>query len=146
MDRIKSKCSGEQARLATLEASIGTEYAEILEICRKSETELSGIEEVLPKIREEKEDKIRLEAEAKTAVANAAEKRAHAENACESARKSLTGALETPGYLSAISIQGQDLPDLPASRSRGFDGLKEIIDAIDHLLASLSTPAGSDGP
>ena len=140
LNRIKSKQAAEQVRLKTLEDSIGAEYTKIAAACLRSETELDGIEENLPRIRTDKEGKIRLEAEARTDVRNAAEKCTRAENSCETARLSLAKVLETPGYLSAICGPGQDLEVVPTIQSVGFEGLKGLIETIDQLLASVSTP------
>ena len=150
--RIDSKHSSERARLVTIEDSIGDEYAAVVATRDHCKAELDEVETRLPATRSERDSAVEQRAESQAAARSAAARRAEAAQACEAMRLTLTEVLATPGLVDAVEDQdataGRDglsdrAPAAPAgaivARSAGADGLREMIDAVEHLL-----PAGPD--
>ena len=97
----QSKHDDEQATLATLEDSIGVEYAELIADLERCGTELETVEAEIPRLRGERDDAFERKAETQAEAAAASRRREQAEQACEATRVSLDKTLATPGYLAA---------------------------------------------
>ena len=97
--RVESKHADERASLATLEDSIGAEYAEVVAARDQCRADLAGLEAREPELRKEQRRALEHRAEAEAAVTVAAESAKRAEQACEATRVSLDETLATPGYL-----------------------------------------------
>ena len=133
---IEAKHRREHARLLTIEDSIGAEYAEVLaarDSCRRERDEVDGR---LPSIRGERDLAVGRQADMRAESGVAANRRAEAEQKCEQKRRSLTAVLATPGLRAAVAG-----PDHPAAgpistAATGASGLRELIVAVEHLLAA----------
>ena len=132
--RVESEHTREQARLATIEDSIGEEYAEVVATRDRCRTELEEIETRLPETRGEHVGAVERRARAHAAAEVAAERRLHAEQACDEARLSLTDALATPGLLEAIAGADSALSRPIVAESAGPKGLRQALEAVDRLL------------
>ena len=98
---VRSKWQRQQARLVTIEDSIGVEYAEILAARDHCKTELAEADKRMSAARSERDNAIGLRASSAAEADVAAERRSDAEQKCDEVRRSLAAALETPGYLAA---------------------------------------------
>ena len=144
--RIEAEHDRECARLATIEDSIGAEYAEVVATRDRCRAELEQVETRLPDIREQHVGAVNIRAEARAAARVAGEERARAGDACEAARSTLVEALAVPGLLDALSPL-KDAPTTPISTgATGPKGLREVLDATDRLLngADRESPDYSD--
>lgn len=132
--RIESKYTGERARLATIEDSIGLEYAEVVATRDQCAAELEKAEAHLPTTRRERDRAVERRSESR-AEANVAEaQHGEAEQACETMRRSLTEVLATAGLVEAIGDAAVPTGAIVV-RSAGSDGLREVLDAVDRLLS-----------
>ena len=138
LSTIKSKHSREHVRLATIEDSIGEEYAAVVATRGQRKTEMEEVETRLPAIRRRRDEAVERRAERRAAARAAAAESAQAFQACDAMRLSLTEVLATPGLLDAIVDPAAPTGAIVA-RSVGSDGLSEILDAVERLL-----PDGSD--
>ena len=84
--RIESKHTDERVRLATLEDSIGADYAEVVATLDRCRAELAGLEARAPELRTEQRRTLERKAEAEAAARAAAERTERSEQACEAAR------------------------------------------------------------
>ena len=131
--RIESKHAGERARLATIEDSIGLEYAEVVATRDQCAAELKKVETHLPSARRERDHAVEQRSESRAEANGAAAKHAEAEQACETMRRSLTEALATAGLVEAVRDPAAPAGAI-AARSAGPDGLRELLEAVDRLL------------
>ena len=143
---IEAKHRREHARLVTIEDSIGTEYAEVLaarDSCRRERDEVDGR---LPSIRGERDLAVGRQADMRAEAGVAANRRAEAEQKCEQKRQSLAAVLATPGLRAAVA--GPDHPAAgPISKAAtGANGLRELIVAVEHLLAASEGDNADDSP
>lgn len=132
--RIESKHAGERARLATIEDSIGLEYAEVVATRDRCAAELEKAEADLPTARDERDRAVEQRSESRAAANGAAAKHAEAEQACETMRRSLAKALATAGLVEAVA-DPEGPTETIVARSAGPDGLREVLDAVDRLLS-----------
>ena len=138
----------EQATLATLEDSIGAEYAEVVADLDQCRTELEATEARVPELRGERDTAFERKAAAQAAAKTAGERRRQAEQACEETRTSLDEALLAPGYLAAVhsrtdTADTEETGTVAAEASTavvaaaaGSEGLREMLDALDPLVPS----------
>ena len=136
--RIESDHSREQARLVTIEDSIGVEYAEVLATRRRCRAELEEVDARLPEAREERDGAVERKAETYAAAGLAADERARAERACDEARLSMVEALATPGFLDAVSDPDSAPPDPIVAQSAGPEGLRQVLNGVDRLLLTVA--------
>ena len=153
--RVESKHADERASLATLEDSIGAEYAEVVATRDQCRADLAGLEARAPELRMEQRRALEHRAEAAAAVTAAAESAKQAEQACEATRASLDETLATPGYLDATRADaahtastggGAGVDDAEASGTAGTDRAD-----LNHGTSAADSPfSGSadigDGP
>ncbi len=156
--RVESKHTDERAGLATLEDSIGAEYAEVVATRDRCRAELAGLEARAPELRREQRRSLERKAEAEAAASAAAERTERSEHACEAARFALDGALAVPGYLEAIRSATSE-PDAgeprppsgpgdashgdsgglasggPMAPMPGSEGLRQAVESLSHLVA-----------
>ena len=146
LSRIETEHGREQARLVTIEDSIGAEYAEVVATRDACRAELARIEELLGASREQLIGAVDGRAKARAAAEVAASERVRAVAACDEARRSLVAALATPGLIEALTPTGDD-PSAPiAADSTGPKGLRQVVQAVEPLLAEADggAAAGSD--
>lgn len=134
LDRIESRHTGERARLATIEDSIGLEYAEVVATRDQCAAELKKAEARLPTARSDRDHAVERRSESRAEANSAAAKHGEAEQACETMRRSLTEVLATAGLVEAIGDAAAPTGAIVV-RSAGSDGLREVLDAVDRLLA-----------
>ncbi len=131
---IESEHDRQCARLATIEDSIGAEYAEVVSTRDRCRAELGQVEDLLPEVREQRDEAVEVRAEAQASARTAGEERARAEDACEEARAAFIEALAVPGLLDAVSAPAGDPPAPVVSEATGSKGLRQVLDAVDRLL------------
>ena len=136
--RIESEHSREQARLVTIEDSIGVEYAEVLATRNRCRAELEEVDARVPEAREERDAAVERKAAARAAAAVAIDERARAEQACDEKRLSLVEALATPGLLDAIADSESAPPNPIVAESTGSEGLRRVLAAVDRLLLTVA--------
>lgn len=161
--RVEAKHADECAVLATLEDSIGAEYADVVTTRDRCRTELTGLDARAPQLRKEQRRALERKAEAEAAAKVAAERTERSEQACEAARVSLDEALATPGYVNAIRA-GNAEPDADTEGPRstsdagnagggssshsggtadnvlvapapGSEGLRQTVESLSRLVA-----------
>ncbi|MDE2754488.1 MAG: TIGR02680 family protein [Gemmatimonadota bacterium] len=126
----------EEARLVTIEDSIGAEYAEVVATRDRCRAELEQVDDLLPEAREQRDSAVSIRAEAQASARVASEERARAEEACEEVRSAFIEALATPGLLGALSPLDDDPPSPIVTEATGPKGLHQLLDAVDRLLDS----------
>ena len=139
---ISTEWQRQQARLITIEDSIGVEYAEILAARDHCKTELAETGKRMSVARSKRDDAIELRARSTTEADVAADKRSDAERKCEEVRRSLAAALETPGYLTA-AVRGTGTSEFEPviSRTAGSDGLRKMLKTVERLLDAATSAA-----
>lgn len=156
-NETEARHNRERARLATIEGSVGAEYAAVVAQRGQLASELEEIKALLPRTRAQRDDAFERRVRADAAAAAAARGRREAEQACEAMRASLTEVLATPGLLDAVAGRGLASDRDPAAgpsqiddaraaptvaivaRSAGSDGLREMLDGMARVL-----PADTD--
>ena len=148
---IRSRRDSERARLATIEDSIGLEYAEVAATRDRCATELKEADTRLTTTREERDLAVERRAESLAQAHNATGKRAEAEQECDATLRSLMEVLAMPGLVGAIRGPaeptettaarpvGPEPAEAIVARSVGPDGLREVLDAVELVL-----PVGDD--
>ena len=139
--RDESAHSREQARLATIEDTIGAEYAEVLATRDRCRAELEEVEARLPEARREQAGAVERKAMAIAAADVATSERARAEQACDEALRSLARALATPGLLDSLPAPDGTPPGPIVAEAAGTKGLRQVLEAVDRMLL-----AATDGP
>lgn len=143
--RVESKHTDERVRLATLEDSIGADYAEVVATLDRCRAELAGLETRAPELRTEQRRTLERKAEAEAAAQAAAERTERSEQACEAARVALDEALATPGYVDALRA-GPAKPDADAGGPRSPSSDAGGSDSDGSAGSSLMAPSpGSEG-
>ena len=172
--RVESKHTDEHVGLATLEDSIGAEYAEVVATRDRCRNELAGVEAKAPKLRGEQRQALERKAEAEAAARAAAERTERSEQVCEAARVSLDEALATPGYVDAVRAgpAGPAEPDADDEEARspsgsgdagggssdgdgsansilvapepGSEGLRQTVESLSQLLAGTAARSDQD--
>jgi len=137
---IQAKYHREHTRLATIESSIGADYADILEARDLCRSKLEEAEARLPIIRNERDEAVGRQADARAAASTAADRRVAAEQACEEMRQSLATTLSVPGLRAAVAGPHHPAARPVASTATGAEGLHEQIETVENLLAF--DPAG----
>ena len=134
--RRQSRHDDEQATLATLEDSIGAEYAEVVADLDRCGAELEDVEAKAPEVRAERDAAFLHKAEAQAEATAAGERREQAEQDCEVTRVSLDAALATPGYFAAARIRAdtEHAEDAVVAAAAGSAGLQEMVDALGPLV------------
>lgn len=146
--RVESKHADESAGLATLEASIGADYAEVVAARDRLRSDLANLEAREPGLRQKQRGALERKAKAEADATAAAERAKQAEQACEETRVKLDEALRTPGYLDAVRAGGAQSDSQANShdtvssgavvaRAAGFEGLHEMLQALEELLAEV---------
>ena len=153
----QSRHDDEQATLATLEDSIGSEYAEVVADLDRCRAELEAAEAKMPRLRRERDTAFERKAGAQAEAKAAVERREQAERACEAARVSLDEALAAPGYLAAVRALASTTetgaagePTTDASATAGTktarSGTEGAIAADGgEITAIVAAAAGSEG-
>ena len=141
LDDVESRLQRERVRLATIEKSIGSEYAAVVAERNRLNKELTVVETRLPSRRRERDQAVDLRAESQAAERVATAGRVAAEQRCDELRLSLTEVLATPGLLGAVG-QPDDREAIVA-RSAGSGGLREMLRAVERLLPDGPTEATS---
>ena len=142
LKKTESEHSSERTRLTTIEGSIGAEYAEVLAARTQHKTDLGEVGARLADAREQHKGAVERRAEAQASARVAADERARAEQACDEARLSTEEALAAPGLLDAIADPGSEPPAPVVAKTTGPEGLRQVVDSIDRLLAAVD---GRDG-
>ena len=144
---IETEHDRARARLVTIEDSIGADYAEVVADRDRCRAELQQVEDSLRASREQRDSAVEGRAKANAAAEVAAAERVRAVEACDMARRSLAGALATPGLVEALAPTGAEPPARIAADSTGPAGLRQVVDAVERLLAGVEgdAAAGSDG-
>ena len=135
LEDVETRLGSEQTRLATIEKSIGREYAAVVAKRDRRKRDLTDVEVRQPAARRERDRAVDLRAESQAAARAATAGRLDAEQRCEGLRSSLTEVLATPGLLG--SVGRSDDSEAIISRSTGSDGLREMLRGVERLL-----PAG----
>ena len=146
--RVESKHADELASLATLEDSIGAEYADVIAARDRCRADLAGLEARAPETRKELRRALEHKAEAEAAAKAAAENARRAEQACEATRVALDEALATPGYLDAIRagsahVGGASGGDNAAASGTTDTGRADLTDA-DTSATDPPSPGSAD--
>lgn len=141
--RIKSKHTGERARLATIEDSIGLEYAEVIATRDQCAAELKKAEAHLPTARSERDHAFERWSESRAEASSATAKHSEAEQGCETMRRLLTEVLATAGLVEAIGDAAAPTGAIVV-RSAGSDGLSEVLDAVDRLLSGSDAESANE--
>ena len=152
----QSRHDDEQATLATLEDSIGAEYAEVVADLNRCRAELEAAEAKMPQLRSERDTAFERKAGAQAEAKAAVERREQAERACEAVRVSLDEALAAPGYVAAVralagTTEAEAAEELTtdASATAGTktarSGAQGAIAADGGAVAVIATVAGSEG-
>ena len=137
LEKAKSEHSSERARLATIEGSIGAQYAEVLAARTQRKADLEEVRARRGQAREEHTAAVSRRAEAQASASVATDERAKAEQACDETRLSTEEALATPGLLDAIADPGGEPPGQIVAKTTGTEGLRQVVDSIDRLLAAV---------
>ncbi len=137
LQKTESEHSSERARLTTIEGSIGAQYAEVLAARAQRKADLGEVGARLADVREQHKGAVEGKAEAQASARVAADARARAEQACDEARLSTEGALATPGLLDSIADPGSEPPGPVVAKTTGPEGLRQVVDSIDRLLAAV---------
>ena len=132
LDDADARLRSEQTRLATIEKSIGREYAAVVAERDRRKRDLTNVEARLPTTRRERDRAVNLRAESQAGARAATTGRLDAERRCEGLRLSLTEVLATPGLLG--SVGESDDGEAIIGRSTGSDGLREMLRAVERLL------------
>lgn len=105
----------EQARLATLESSLGASYREVVEQIETRERDLAETKRSIPVAREENDHAIRLASDTQNALQNSTAALAQHESECALVHARFTKVLSVQGLLGAVvlsdSIQAQNDSD-----------------------------------
>ncbi|MFK8082476.1 MAG: TIGR02680 family protein [Granulosicoccus sp.] len=100
----------EQARLATLESTLGASYREVVEQIETSERALAETKRSIPTARDENDRAIRVASDAQNAVRNSTAALAQLENECISVHARFTKVLSVPGLLGAVVLSDSTQP------------------------------------
>ena len=153
--RVRSKHAEQAAGLATLEDSIGAEYAEVVETRDRCRVEFEALETKEPRLRANRDRAFESKAKAEAEVTAASDRRQQAELACETTRISLVEALSTPGYVDALRTGSADAAqDGTISADTPTDSADTPTDSADTPTDGADTPdpsaddldSTSDGP
>lgn len=131
-EEVKSRLRSEQIRLATIQKSIGREYAAVIAERDRWKRDLTDVEARLPTTRRERDEAVDRRAKSQAAASAAAAERIVAEQRCDELRLSLTEVLRTPGLLGSVGEPGDR--EAIIARSTGSAGLREMLQAIKRLL------------
>lgn len=137
VNQAESRRDKEQARLDTLERTVGADYQRVRLERDRLATELHEAEQRLPAAREGKERAVERRASARAAAEHAQQAAAGSERSCETHRDHLDDVLRTPGYFDAL-VGDETTP--PAGGSTGAAGLAALLDEIGRLA-----PAAAGG-
>ena len=132
LDDAETRLGSQRTRLATIEKSIGKEYAAVVSERDRRRRDLTSVEAHLPSTRRERDRAVNLRAESEASARAATTGRLDAERRCEGLRLSLTEVLSTPGLLG--SVAESDDGEAIIGRSTGSDGLREMLRAVERLL------------
>ena len=132
LDDVETRLGSERTRLATIEKSIGSEYAAVVAQRDRRKKDLADVEARLPTTRRERDQAVDLRAESQAAARAASAGRAAAEQRCDELRLSLTEVLAIPGLLGTVG--GPDDREAIIARSAGSEGLREMLRAVERLL------------
>ena len=132
LDEVETRLGSERTRLATIEKSIGSDYASVVAERDRRKRNLTDVEARWPTTRRERDQAVDLRAESQAAARAATAARLGAEQRCEGLRSSLTEVLATPGLLG--SIGESDDSGAIIARSTGSDGLREMLRAVERLF------------
>ena len=143
--RVESKHADERASLATLEDSIGAEYAEVVAARDQCRADLADLEAREPELRKEQRRALEHRAEAEAAVTAVAASAKRAEQACEATRVSLDEALATPGYLDAIRA-GAAQPASTHAASGGNNAVASGTASTDRADLADADTGATDSP
>ena len=142
LSRISEEHDSEHERLVIIERNIGEEYQKVVAERDRARTEREAAESLLPTVRADRDTAVGRRAEAEANAKHAGERRVEAEQACEEWRLSLERVLATPGLVAAVSSPGGgDRSEAIVSSHSGAEGLGELLDGIEQLLA----PGPGDG-
>ena len=133
---IQARYRQEHTRLATIEGSIGAEYADVLEARDLCRSKLEEAEARLPSSRNERDQAVARRADAQAAARVAADHRVAAEQSCEQMRQSLAATLSVPGLRAAVAGPHHPTAKRIASTATGTEGLSEQIETAERLMAS----------
>ncbi|WP_419923587.1 TIGR02680 family protein [Candidatus Poriferisocius sp.] len=132
---IQARYHREHTRLTTIEKSIGAKYADVLKARDLRRSKLEEAEAHLPTIRNERDEAVGRQADARAAASTAADRRVAAEQACEEMRQSLAATLSVPGLRAAVAGPHHPAARPVASTATGSEGLGEQIETVEDLLA-----------
>ncbi|MDE0288128.1 MAG: hypothetical protein OXM88_06050 [bacterium] len=145
LDDVETRLRSQRIRLATIEKSIGREYADVVAERDRRKRDLTDVEARLPTTRRERDRAVDLRAESEAAARAATSERVGADQRCEELRSSLTEVLSIPGLLGSVSEPDRAGKPIIA-RSAGSDGLREMLRAIERLLPDgLAEATSADG-
>ena len=134
--KIESAYTGERTRLSIIEDSIGIEYAEVVAKRDRGKNVLEEVEVRLPAIRDERDLAVERRAGSLAEARFAEERSRQAEEACDAMRLLLAEVLETPGLLDAAAGRDHAPAGPIVTTSAGPDGLREVLDTLERLLAT----------
>lgn len=137
----------QHARLTTLEATLGTSYAEVVAQITDYQSQAVNAKGVLPAARQAAEKNIRLTQAALNEKDNNLAAQDSAEQRCAQQYRLLYAATQVPGLLTAVAMN-EDAPgqvSLPsvAADSSGLEALTNTIQAL--LPADVTTGTTADG-
>lgn len=130
MAQAESRRDKQQARLDTLERTVGTDYERVRKERDQFAAELEKVEQRLPTTRKHKERAVESRASARAAAEHAKQTAFRSERSCENSRVDLGDVLRIPGYFDAVV--NDEVPP-PASDSGGSGGLVALLDEIGRL-------------
>ncbi|MDE0006175.1 MAG: TIGR02680 family protein [Rhodospirillaceae bacterium] len=142
---IQSKHEQQEMRLRTIQDRIGAEYAHVVAERDRRKADLTEAKTQVAAKRKQHNAALIKRAKAEAEAQAATSKRSQADHTCEDARLSLEAVLQMPGYLDAVKIDTDSgAPDDPiVPHTTGYDGLNQLLDTIDQLLASHSATAAT---
>ena len=132
----------EQARLDTLERTVGADYERNRQERDRLVADLDTLEGRLPTTRGRKERAVERRAEARAAASSAQRAATGSERSCETYRIELEEVLRVPGYFDALVNDETAAP--PAADSGGSAGLAALLDDLSPLEAVAAGGGGAD--
>ncbi|WP_419862701.1 TIGR02680 family protein [Candidatus Poriferisodalis sp.] len=130
-----SKRDQEQARLDTLEKTVGADYERVRRERDRLANEFEQAEQRLPDMREQKERTVERRASARAVAEHAQQAASISERSCETYRVGIDEVIRIQGYFDAVASQ-EATP--PASDSAGSAGLAAMLDEIGRLVPAVA--------
>ena len=140
--RTASERDREQARLETLERTVGADYERTRQQRDRLAGDLDTLERRLPTTRGRKESAVERRAQARAAAQSAQRAASGSERSCETCRVELEEVLRVPGYFDALV--SDEAPAPPAAESAGSAGLAALLDDLSRFMAEADSGDGAD--